>query len=262
MTLQDFFRQHRRVLLAFSGGADSAYLLWCAKQLGAEVEPCFVRSPFQPAFELEDARRLCRELGVELSLLELPVLSDPKIKANCAERCYYCKRAIFSLLLEEAKRRGIDCVIDGTNASDKDDERPGMRALRELGILSPLRLAGISKPVLRSLSHQAGLFTAGKPAYACLATRIPTGHSISLDLLKRIEQGEAILSDMGYVNFRLRLRDEGALLQLDQTQLEYGKKHLTEIRLRLSELFSSLDIDSAGRRGEEGTATAVPKDHT
>ena len=153
MTLQQFFNEHPRCALGFSGGVDSSYLLAAAKQCGAEVRPYFVRTAFQPEFELEDARRVCRELGTELTVLEHDILSVPGVVANPPERCYYCKRAIFSLIRERALSDGYDTLIDGNNASDDASDRPGMRAVKELGVLSPLRMCGLTKEAIRPLAR-------------------------------------------------------------------------------------------------------------
>ena len=151
--LGEFFARYPRCALAFSGGTDSALLLYEARRLGADVRAYFVRGPFQPRFELEDARRLAAELGAELSVLELDVLSLPEVAKNGPDRCYHCKRAIFSAIARRAAADGYGVVIDGTNASDRSDDRPGMRAMGELGVLSPLRMCGISKRRVRELSR-------------------------------------------------------------------------------------------------------------
>lgn len=173
--LRRFFEEHPRVALAFSGGCDSAYLLYAAIESGADVCAYYAHSAFQPRFELEDARRLCAELGAALRVLELDVLADENVRANPPERCYFCKRRIFSEILRAAEADGRNCAIDGTNASDDAQDRPGMRALREMRVYSPLRLCGITKAQVRALSREAGLFTWNKPAYACLATRVAVG---------------------------------------------------------------------------------------
>ena len=123
---------------------------------------------------------------------------------NPPDRCYYCKRTIFSKLAETALADGYELLIDGTNASDPEGERPGMRALRE-AVLSPLRLCGITKDQVRRLSKEAGLFTWNKPAYACLATRVPSGQPITAQLLQRVEAAESALKDLGFSDFRIRV---------------------------------------------------------
>lgn len=247
MTLREFFAQTPKAALAFSGGADSSYLLYAARECGAEVTPYYINTQFQPRFELEDARRLCRELGARLEVIELDVLADDAIASNPADRCYHCKRALFTALAERAAQDGYDLIIDGTNASDDAGDRPGMRALHELGVRSPLRECGISKARLRELSEQAGLFTAQKPAYACLATRVPTGERIDEDKLRRIELAEDALFAMGYTDFRARLRGEAALLQFPASQHARAQAELELIRQRLSGEFSEIRLDPKPR---------------
>lgn len=248
MKLTVFFKANPRAALAFSGGTDSAYLLWAAVQAGAEVQPYFVRSAFQPRFELADAERLCAQLGLTLRVLDCDVLAQPEIAANPPERCYYCKRVLFTRLLAAAAEEGYSLVLDGTNASDPEDDRPGMRALRELGVRSPLREAGLSKTEVRRLSAQAGLFTADKPSYACLATRIPSGTVITPAMLETVEQAEGLLAGLGYRNFRVRLRDWGALLQFDAEQLVQAEQDMEHIRSLLGKEFQELRIDPVPRK--------------
>ncbi|MFR6277963.1 MAG: 7-cyano-7-deazaguanine synthase, partial [Acutalibacter sp.] len=179
MELRDFFQECPKVALGFSGGVDSAYLLYAALDHGAQVRPYFIKTAFQPQFELEDARRLCAQLGVELTVVELDVLQIPGVAENPPDRCYHCKRALFGRLRQQAQADGYTVLIDGTNASDDAGDRPGMRALGELSVRSPLRECGITKAQVRALSKEAGLFTWDKPAYACLATRVPTREAIT-----------------------------------------------------------------------------------
>ncbi|MGN0982898.1 MAG: ATP-dependent sacrificial sulfur transferase LarE [Candidatus Limivicinus sp.] len=248
MTLKDFFKANPKAALAFSGGTDSAYLLWAAVRTGAQVQPYFIRSVFQPRFELADAQRLCSQLGLRLQVLDCDVLARPEIAANPPERCYYCKRALFTRLLAAAAEEGYPLVIDGTNASDPEDDRPGMRALRELGVRSPLREAGLSKAEVRRLSAQAGLFTADKPSYACLATRIPSGTAITPAMLETVETAEGLLAGLGYRNFRVRLRHWGALLQFDADQLARAEQNADMLRSLLGSTFQELRIDPVPRK--------------
>ena len=257
MTLREFFAANPSVALAFSGGTDSAYLLWAAVQAGAAVQPYFVRSAFQPRFELKDAERLCAQLGLRLRVLDCDVLAQPEIASNPPDRCYYCKRALFTRLLDAAREEGYPLVMDGTNASDVEDDRPGMRALRELGIRSPLREAGLRKCDVRRLSAQAGLFTADKPSYACLATRIPSGTAIEPAMLETVERAEGLLAGLGYRNFRVRLRPWGALLQFDESQHADAEKNIENIRGLLGGLFHELRIDPAPRANGDGNENTV-----
>lgn len=246
MTLEEFFTQNPRPALAFSGGVDSAYLLYAAHRAGAEVRAYYVSSAFQPQFELEDAKRLAGSLSVPLTVLSVDILSNRTVTANPSERCYHCKRAIFSAILAAAKADGYAPVLDGTNASDQDADRPGMRALRELGVRSPLRECGLTKPEVRRLSREAGLFTWDKPAYACLATRIPTGTAITRANLERTERAERFLAGLGFTDFRVRLLGGAAKLQLPASQLsallEQRETILRELKKDYSDVLLDLEV--------------------
>jgi len=219
MTLETFFRENPRAAMGFSGGVDSAYLLWAAHEVGAEVLPVFVRTVFQPAFELADAQRLAAQLGVELLVVKPDILAVPEIAANPPERCYHCKLRIFETVRAAALERGYPLLLDGTNASDDAGDRPGMRALRELSVRSPLRECGLTKDEIRRLSREAGLFTWDKPAYACLATRIPTGRALDAQTLRRVERAEDALRALGFSDLRVRVYHDAARLQLPPAQL-------------------------------------------
>ncbi|MDE5719128.1 MAG: ATP-dependent sacrificial sulfur transferase LarE, partial [Lachnospiraceae bacterium] len=213
MDLSAFFTEHPKAALAFSGGVDSAYLLYAAKAAGADVRAYYVKSVFQPQFELEDAKRFCGELGAGFKILTADVLADQAVRENPADRCYHCKKMIFTTIAEAAKADGYGMLLDGTNASDEEGDRPGMRALRELRVRSPLRECGLTKEEIRRLSGEAGLFTWKKPAYACLATRIPTGEEITVEKLKSTEAAEDFLFSLGFTDFRVRRFGEAARLQ-------------------------------------------------
>ena len=243
MTLQEFFRENPRVALAFSGGVDSAYLLKAALDCGAQIRAYYVASPFQPRFEREDARRLAEELGAELRVLEVDVLSDGRIAANPANRCYFCKQAIFTAILRAAEEDGFPVVMDGTNASDDAGDRPGMRALRELSVRSPLRECGLTKGEIRRLSKEAGLFTWDKPAYACLATRVPTGTAITPELLAATEAAEEYLAALGFRDFRVRYLAGQAKLQLPAHQLPLLLERRQEVLAELSKHYSGVLLD-------------------
>lgn len=219
MNLKDFFAENPAAALGFSGGVDSAYLLYAARACGAKIKAYYVKTPFQPRFELEDAMALAQQLGAEMEILQLPILADEQVASNPANRCYYCKRRIFSAIRERAAADGFPVLLDGTNASDDPGDRPGVRALRELEVRSPLREAGLSKAEIRRLSREAGLFTWDKPAYACLATRIPAGQRITAEKLEKTERAEQFLAGLGLRDFRVRLLGDGARLQLRQEDL-------------------------------------------
>lgn len=248
--LRRFFSQGSRTALAFSGGCDSAYLLALAARAGCDVRPYFVKGDFQPEFELEDARRLCEELGVELTVLHAQPLNDEQVVQNGPRRCYYCKKMIFSALVEAAKKDGCTTIWDGTNASDAEGDRPGMKALRELEVQSPLRICGLTKAQVREGSRRMGLFTWNKPAYACLATRIPTGTALQKQDLVRVEKAEAALFEMGFSNLRLRLMGEIGRLQLPASQLEQAAARHKEITDQLAPWVNGVLLDLQPRAEE------------
>lgn len=251
MTLREFFEENPVCAVAFSGGVDSAVLLSAAAAYGRKTAAYFVRTVFQPVFELQDARETAGRLGVELRVLEADILAVPEVAANPADRCYYCKRALFTRLLEEAARDGFPVVLDGGNASDDAGDRPGMRALAELGIRSPLRECGIGKAEVRRMAREAGLRVWDKPSYACLATRVPAGMAISAAALERVERGETALMALGFSDLRLRLREEDGLLQVREEQLELARRLLPEIRERLAGDFRTVWLDDVPRERRE-----------
>ena len=240
MDLQTFFRENPTVAIAFSGGVDSAYLLYAAATYGNVVRAYFVKSQFQPQFELHHAERLCKELSVELKILYLDQLADPLIRANDPLRCYYCKKRIFSAIREAAIADGFPILCDGTNADDKEEDRPGFRALRELEVRSPLRECGLSKDEIRRRSRDAGLFTHNKAAYACLATRIPTGEELTTEKLQVTELAEGILYDMGFRDFRIRCRNGNACLQIREEQFPLYEETKERLFAALTPLYGEL----------------------
>ncbi len=248
MDLQNFFAENPRVALAFSGGVDSSFLLWAAVRQAERVKAYYVRSAFQPQFELDDALRLAHSLGVEPEILDVGILDDGTVVSNPPDRCYYCKRRIFSTILAAARRDGLDTVLDGTNASDDASDRPGMRALRELGVRSPLRECGLTKPEIRRLSEEAGLFTFDKPAYACLATRIPAGERITAEKLRRTEAAERYLFSLGLRDFRVRSMGDTAKLQVPADGLATVLAHREEILIRLKHDYSGVLLDLEVRK--------------
>lgn len=243
MELFEFFHDHPKVALAFSGGVDSAYLLYAALQNGANVMAYYVKSAFQPQFELEDAKRLARQLHAKMKIIEADVLCHSEIAQNSADRCYHCKKVIFSAIAEMAFRDGYSTLLDGTNASDDADDRPGMRALQECSVHSPLRECGLTKAEIRRLSKEAGLFTWNKPAYACLATRIPTGESITAEKLLRTERAEDYLFSLGFTDFRVRCLGDTAKLQISASQLDKLMKNITAIVRELKKYYASVVLD-------------------
>lgn len=243
MTLNEFWKENPKAAIAFSGGVDSSYLLYTAVRAGAKVTAYYADSAFQPTFEGEDALRLAKDVGAELKILPLSVLEVPKVAENPENRCYYCKRAIFSALIAAAAADGYDLILDGTNASDQVSDRPGMEALRELSVRSPLRECGLTKSEIRELSRQAGLFTWDKPAYACLATRVPAGETITAEKLEKTEKAEDFLRSLGLRDFRVRLLKGCARIQVPEGQLELVLKNRKTILEKLRQWYAGVVLD-------------------
>lgn len=247
MTLEMFFHQHPKAALALSGGVDSSYLLYAARHWGCDIHPYFVKTAFQPAFELKDAQDLCQTLGIELTVIPLDVLSTAPIAANPPDRCYHCKQCLFTAVRRQALADGYTILLDGTNASDEAGDRPGMRALQELQVRSPLRECGITKSQVRHLAQEAGVRVWDKPAYACLATRVPAGQPLDAALLHRIECAEDALFAMGFSDFRVRIFHDAARLQLPAQQFSMAVQQAEEIRTALAPWFSTILLDLNGR---------------
>ena len=247
MNLMEFFREHKTAALAFSGGVDSSCLLYMAKRLGAKVKPYFVKTPFQPAFELEDAKQVAAWAGVELTVLELDILAFQDVASNPPDRCYHCKRRLFGTILEAASADGFTTLIDGTNASDDAEDRPGMKALKEVGVLSPLRLCGLTKKDIRGLAEDAGLPVRYKPSYSCLATRIEPGKPIAEEDLKRVEAAEDVLRGMGFTDLRVRKRGDAAFIQLPENEMPAALYQRKEILAGLRPYFDKVLLDLEGR---------------
>lgn len=242
-SLIKFFENNNKVALAFSGGVDSAYLLYAAKACGCDIHAYYAKTAFQPEFELRDARRLAEELGAVMTVEENDILDIPEVRENPGNRCYFCKRALFAHLMEKAANDGYTLMIDGTNASDDASDRPGMRALRELEVRSPLRECGITKKVVREYSRKAGLFTWDKPAYACLATRVPAGTLITEECLNCVEKAEEALLELGFTDFRVRIFEGAARLQLPADQMIRALSMRGDILKALEPYFSIVLMD-------------------
>lgn len=247
MDLEEFFKINPKCAIGFSGGVDSSYLLYAGKKYGADIKPYYVKTAFQPDFETEDAKKLCEQLEIELKIIEIDVLVCEEVVKNPENRCYYCKNKIFGTLKAQAIADGYNLIIDGTNFSDEVSDRPGMKALNEMQVLSPLRICELTKAEIRKLSKEAGLFTHDKPAYACLATRIPTGTLIDGESLKKVEKAEEYLFSKGFSDFRVRVFEKAARLQLKENQVAKLFENKEEIYKALKEYFEIVLLDLEGR---------------
>ncbi len=188
MTLREFCSRHRKVALAYSGGCDSSYLFSELVNAGVDVKAYLVMTAFQPEFELKDAHRMADLLGADLEVIEADILVEKEICANPHDRCYRCKRFIFGTIIRHMAEEGYEILVDGTNASDDPSRRPGFKALSELAVLSPLRMADLSKEQIRQASSEKGLFTAEKPSFSCYATKIEHGTRITGVALSEVAQ--------------------------------------------------------------------------
>ena len=243
MNLRSFFSEFKAYGLAFSGGADSSYLLYAGLNYAADIKAYYVKTAFQPSFELSDALALTAQLGVPLNVLERDITNERRILENTEKRCYFCKRVIFETLMKYAAEDGCDVIIDGTNASDDEQDRPGMRILKEMSIRSPLRECGLTKDKIRELSREAGLFTWDKPSYSCLATRIPVGTPITTESLRIIESTEDILFDLGFSDFRVRFFGDEARIQLKAAQMPALLEKRDSVLNGLKPYFSKITLD-------------------
>lgn len=243
MTVGEFFKQNNRLAIAFSGGADSAYLIWEAKNHGADFKAYFVKTCFQPEFELRDAVKLAELLDFEFEVINIDILSRAEIAENTPLRCYYCKKVILSAILEKAAADGYNIIADGTNLSDSAADRPGMKALAEHGVISPLRLCSLTKDEIIKRARQAGLFTADKPSYSCLATRVKAGREITADLLAKIEMAENLFFERGYSDFRVRVRGNTAELEINAADNDKFARDKQMLKGELLKIFDAVGSD-------------------
>ncbi len=211
-----------KVLVAYSGGVDSTFLLKVAVDtLGADnVLACISAGVVEPKHVLQRAKKFARDLGVRLEIIDTDELADANFVANKADRCFHCKSHLCQMLLDVANQNGFKHVVFGTNHDDLDDFRPGNRAMKIFGIRSPLAEAGLTKQDIRQLSRQMGLETADVPSSPCLASRIAYGLEINEQRLKQIEQAEDFLRQLGLVEFRVRHHDTIARIEVNPQDIE------------------------------------------
>lgn len=220
LRLRSQLHSYSKLAIAFSGGVDSTLLLsLAAEELPGNVIAVTSHVPMTSAKEFEEAKSFCEVRGVEQLICNPEVLSLDQVKMNSPKRCYYCKSMLFSSMKEAAAEKGYSVIADGTNVDDLADYRPGMKAIKELNVVSPFLEVGFTKKDIRDLSLQLSLPTWNKQSNACLATRIPYGQELTYDLLSRIDQAEDFLHSLGFVNVRLRVHDDIARIEVGPEQI-------------------------------------------
>ncbi len=252
-SLKTILKELGKIIVAYSGGVDSTFLLKAAVDtLGSDnVIACISAGVVEPKHVLERAKRIAKDFGVRLVTIDTDELNDPHFIANKADRCFHCKSHLCKELLDVAKENSFEHVVFGTNYDDLGDFRPGNRAMKVFGARSPLAEAGLTKQDIRTLSKKLGLETADVPASPCLASRVIYGLEITEQRLKQIEQAEDFLRTLGLVEFRVRHHDTIARIEVKPEDISKitSEKNRTAIVAKLKELgFKYITIDLQGFR--------------
>lgn len=241
------------MLVAFSGGVDSSLILKLAVQAvaktGHKVYGIMVHTMLHPMGEVEDARVTAEQIGAEFRVLEIDELKGADILDNPVDRCYRCKKYLFRNLIEEGEKLGVSVMMEGTNEDDLHVYRPGLQAIRELGIHSPLAEAGMTKAEVRRLAGELGVSVSNKPSMPCLATRFPYGTRISYETMRKVDEGEAFIRSLGFYNVRLRIHNDVARIEVDVNEMPHLLEHCEQIVAKLKNLgYDYITVDLEGFR--------------
>jgi uncharacterized protein len=245
--LNNIFNNTGAAVIAFSGGVDSSFLLYAAHKVKKEaVIAVTIKTPYMPAREIECAIAFTKKLGIKHEIINIGI--PDVIKHNPVERCYHCKKILFSRLIDFAKSANYEIIFDGSNADDTNDFRPGMKALKELGIVSPLLEAGLTKNEIRESLRSEGLDVWNMPAMACMLTRIPYNNEIKPETLNMIEEAEYILFDNGYPGSRVRIHDDVARIEcfpeyIEKMIISSERKQIVEKFKKIGFKYVSLDME-------------------
>ena len=241
------------MLVAFSGGVDSSLILKLAVQAAAKtghkVYGIMVHTMLHPMGEVEDARTTAEQIGAEFRVLEIDELKGADILDNPVDRCYRCRKYLFRNLIEEGEKLGVSVMMEGTNEDDLHVYRPGLRAIRELGIHSPLAEAGMTKAEVRKLAGELGISVSNKPSMPCLATRFPYGTRISYEAMRKVDEGEVFVRSLGFYNVRLRIHNDVARIEVDVNEMPRLLEHCEQIVAKLKNLgYDYITVDLEGFR--------------
>lgn len=248
--LRDLLASLESVVVSFSGGVDSSYLLKIAHDvLGNNAIAATGLSQTYAPEEMEEAHVVARDIGAEYVLVDTAELTDPRYADNTHQRCFFCKSELYGKLAELARERSVQWVIDGSNADDLDDFRPGMRAARDLGVRSPLQEVGLTKIEIRAQSALHGLRTWDKPAVACLSSRFAYGDPITVEKLRQVAAAESAIRKFGLRGFRVRHEGQTARLEAPKEQFALAIEHADEIVDAVREAgYRVVVLDLAGYR--------------